>query len=48
MNSNSSDLHAAGKLCAIGDDDGTVTLLELCRTLYWGQEKEKNDIAEMF
>ena len=48
MNKNSSDLHNAGKLVAIGDSDGTVTLLELCRTLYHGTDKEKSDIAEMF
>ena len=48
MNKNTSDQHNAGKLVAIGDSDGTVTLLELCRTLYWPSEKEKNDISEMF
>jgi dynein intermediate chain 2 len=48
MNKNGSDDHNAGKLVAIGDSDGTVTLLELCRTLYWGTDKEKNDIVEMF
>lgn len=48
MNNNTSDQHAAGKLAAIGDADGTVTLLELCRTLYYPSEKEKTDITEMF
>lgn len=48
MNRNTSDQHNAGKLAAIGDADGTVTLLELCRTLYYPSEKEKSDITEMF
>ena len=48
MNKNTSDQHNAGKLAAIGDADGTVTLLELCRTLYYPSEKEKADITEMF
>lgn len=38
----------SGKIAAIGDADGTVTLLELCRTLHYGSEKEKADITEMF
>ncbi len=48
MNKNGSDQYDAGKLVAIGDSDGTVTLLELCRTLYYPTDKEKNDIVEMF
>ena len=48
MNKNSSDAHNAGKLCAIGDSDGTVTLLELCKTLYYPQAKEKSEITDMF
>lgn len=48
MNKNSSDQYSYGKLAAIGDDDGTVTVLELCRTLYYPTMKEKDDIAEMF
>ena len=39
MNTNGSDAHDAGKLVAVGDSDGTVTLLELCRTLYWPSDK---------
>ena len=48
MNHNSSEHHMSGKIAAIGDADGTVTLLELCRTLHYGSEKEKADITEMF
>ncbi|EGR31420.1 intermediate chain 2, putative [Ichthyophthirius multifiliis] len=40
--------NCAGKLCAIGDQDGTVTILELCESLYTMQPKEKDIINEMF
>lgn len=39
---------SAGKYCAIGDQDGTVTLIELCDSLYQMQPREKDIIAEMF
>lgn len=38
----------SGKLVAVGDQDGTVTLLELCDSLYIPQPKEKEIINEMF
>jgi dynein intermediate chain 2 len=37
-----------GKYCAIGDSDGTITLLELCPSLYESQPKEKDVIDEIF
>jgi len=37
-----------GKYCAIGDSDGTITLLELCPSLYEVQPKEKDVIDEIF
>ena len=37
-----------GKYLAVGDQDGTVTLLELCESLYMPQSKEKDVINEMF
>lgn len=37
-----------GKYCAIGDSDGTITLLELCNSLYEVQTKEKDVIDEIF
>mmetsp|Transcript_51698 Transcript_51698/g.59382 ORF Transcript_51698/g.59382 Transcript_51698/m.59382 type:complete len:692 (+) Transcript_51698:39-2114(+) len=37
-----------GKYLAIGDQDGTVTLLELCESLYQSQNKEKDVINEIF
>lgn len=37
-----------GKYAAIGDTNGTVTLLELCRSLYEPQEREKEDIQKIF
>lgn len=40
--------HNTGKLVAIGDQDGTVTLMELCDSLYMLQPKEKEIITEMF
>lgn len=39
---------SAGKYCAIGDQDGTVTLIELCDSLYQMQPREKDIISEMF
>lgn len=37
-----------GKYCAVGDADGTLTLLELCQSLYETQPNEKDVIAEIF
>jgi len=37
-----------GKYAAIGDSDGTITLLELCSSLYDVQPKEKDVIEEIF
>merc|ERR1712150_312676 len=37
-----------GKYCAIGDSDGTITLLELCSSLWEHQPKEKDVIQEIF
>eukprot|EP00744_Colponema_vietnamica_P003227 GILI01004977.1.p1 GENE.GILI01004977.1~~GILI01004977.1.p1 ORF type:complete len:582 (-),score=174.73 GILI01004977.1:310-2055(-) len=37
-----------GKLVAVGDSDGTVTLLELCDSLCTPQASEKNSIGQMF
>lgn len=39
--------HNTGKLVAIGDQDGTVTLMELCDSLYMVQPKEKEIITEV-
>ena len=39
--------HNVGKLVAIGDQDGTVTLMELCDSLYSLQPKEKEIIGEV-
>lgn len=39
---------STGKYCAIGDQDGTVTLIELCDSLYQMQPREKDIITEMF
>lgn len=33
---------------AIGDQDGTVTLLELCESLYTLQKNERDTMAEIF
>lgn len=48
INSTAGAYHHAGKLVAIGDQDGTVTLLELCDSLYQVQLREKEIINEMF
>lgn len=37
-----------GKLVAIGDQDGIVTVIELCDSLNVLQHKEKEIITEMF
>jgi dynein intermediate chain 2 len=37
-----------GKLVAIGDQDGTVTLLELCESLYTLQKNERDIMGEIF
>ena len=37
-----------GKLAAIGDMEGTITLLELSKNLYEPQPREKEIIAEIF
>ena len=37
-----------GKLAAIGDDDGTVTILELCESLYTMQKNERNIMRDIF
>lgn len=37
-----------GKLVAIGDQDGTVTLLELCESLYTLQKNERDTMQEIF
>ena len=37
-----------GKLAAIGDQDGVVTIIELCDSLCQLQPKEKEVITEMF
>jgi len=37
-----------GKLCAIGDQDGTVTLLELCDSLCTMQKNERDIMQEIF
>jgi dynein intermediate chain 2 len=39
---------SGGKLCAIGDDAGTVTLLELCDSLAVPQANEKSTLYSMF
>jgi dynein intermediate chain 2 len=37
-----------GKFAAIGDNNGTITILELCKTLYEAQPQEKDVITEIF
>lgn len=37
-----------GKYVAIGDNDGTITLLELCKTLYEPQPHENVTLSEIF
>jgi len=37
-----------GRLAAVGDQDGTVTLLELCESLYLGTVLERDSIGDMF
>lgn len=37
-----------GKLVAIGDQDGTVTMLELCESLYTLQKNERDIMGEIF
>lgn len=37
-----------GKYAAIGDQNGTVTILELCDSLFMPQPREKEIINEMF
>jgi dynein intermediate chain 2 len=37
-----------GKLAAIGDQDGTVTILELCESLYTMQKNEKDIMTDIF
>ena len=37
-----------GKHAAIGDQDGTVTILELCESLYMMQKNEKDVMADIF
>ena len=37
-----------GKLAAIGDDDGTVTILELCESLHSMQKNERDIMNEIF
>ena len=47
INQTGGSLHNSGRLCAIGDQDGTVTILELCDSLYMMQPKEKDIIGEV-
>jgi len=42
------NMGAIGKYAAIGDQDGTVTLLELCDSLYIPASNEKESILEIF
>jgi dynein intermediate chain 2 len=37
-----------GKFTAIGDQDGTVTILELCESLYTMQKNEKDIMTDIF
>lgn len=37
-----------GKYAAIGDQDGTVTILELCESLYTLQKNEKDIMTDIF
>lgn len=37
-----------GKFAAIGDQDGTVTILELCESLYTMQKNEKDIMTDIF
>lgn len=37
-----------GKYVAIGDNEGTITLLELCKTLYEPQHNESETLKEIF
>jgi dynein intermediate chain 2 len=37
-----------GKYAAIGDQDGTVTILELCESLYTMQKNEKDIMTDIF
>eukprot|EP00921_Rhytidocystis_pertsovi_P005906 GHVQ01010093.1.p1 GENE.GHVQ01010093.1~~GHVQ01010093.1.p1 ORF type:complete len:180 (-),score=19.32 GHVQ01010093.1:191-730(-) len=37
-----------GELCAVGDTEGTVTILRLCDELYVPHPTEKNAIGQMF
>lgn len=39
---------AGGKIAAIGDEDGTVTILELCESLYTMQKNERDVMNEIF
>lgn len=39
---------AGGKYTAIGDQDGTVTILELCESLYTLQKNEKEIMTDIF
>jgi len=41
-------MNMQGKLVAIGDQDGVVTVIELCDSLNQLQPKEKEVISEMF
>ena len=37
-----------GKVAAIGDEDGTVTILELCESLYTMQKNERDIMTDIF
>ncbi len=41
-------VHSGGKLAAIGDVNGTVSLIELCDSLAMPQTKEKKIVSEIF
>lgn len=36
------------KYCAIGDSEGTVTLMQLCDSLYQGNKVEKDVMTQVF
>lgn len=37
-----------GSLAAIGDAEGTVSIMQLCKSLYETSSEEKNTILEIF
>lgn len=40
--------HDNGKFVAVGDNEGTITLIELCKTLYEPQPHEQATLGEIF